>query len=347
MKVMALFLLACFLGGCAAPADTGAETQVTTITNPNEGRTDMDGQPHLHDYWGNAKSLTLLTDAVQEVPGIVWFSPEPIPVASYRFEPGTVVPQGAAWVNITLSWTDEGDGAALNAYRNPQLFVKTAAEGMALWRADLVENGMTVSLASNNTANDLPHQVLSAWRIELWMTAADEPTGPRLWFEGKVTATVTTDRGLEIPLYPGHPDRWDGRSEIELFSETHRVTFDGSPTDDNYRCYGGCPRIHVPGDGLIVPIDAALVRVTLETTLDAPSQLGLKFHGATSYTFEPVDASSSSPNRRIYDIPVLDMGDGPYSKASQWEFAPYIAFPIEDGFATETYTLTAVALRSI
>lgn len=338
-------VVATLLAGCSQAPDTTPDG-TTTITNPGDGRTDGAQGPHLHDYWQGAHRLTLLDEVEVDIPGILWLAEEPAMVAEFRLPPGTVVPQGARWINITLAWQPGGELSAANTYSQAHLYVKTAAETTAQHRADLDESGRTFTLESNNTANDLPHQVLSGWRVQLWMTGTQEVTGPRLSFQGSATATVSADRGLDIPVYPGHPDRWENRTEILLFEDEHSATFDGDPTSGNYRCFGGCPMIHVPADGAVVPVDAAYVRVELLTDTDLPGELGLKVHGATSYAFAPVDAVESSPGRRLYEIVVGDQGDGPYAPTSQWEFAPYVAGPVEDGLASVTYTLRAVAHRS-
>jgi hypothetical protein len=339
-----LVSLAMLVSGCASGGGDGEEgAEPVLITDPSQNRTSPDDRPHLHDYWGGQDRLTVM-DADQYIGGITWYGP-PIAVGSFRPESGDVVPQGAAWVNVTISWVDEAD----NNYADPQLWVKSARDSETQFIGDVPgPEGATFAIPTTNDMNDLPHQVLSAWQFDLMMSGGPNPvpnpvTGDtELTFTGTVSIVVTTDRGLEIPIYPGHPDRWNGATEIELLSESNTVNYIGDPTTGTWACFIGCPVIHVPGDRIVVPYDASEVIVVLEFQFGAPAKLGLKYHAADSREYVEAELISDELNRREYVIPVGVGGDGPYAIQSQWEFAPFVEFPQENGLVPyEEYTITA------
>lgn len=342
--LLALLLLAT-LAGCAEPSSPEGTPGVVVVTDPLQNRTkDPGSQPHLHDYWGGAKRLTLMQDR-QEV-GATWLSPEPISVAVFQPEPGRVVPQGAAWVNVTVGWEDDAGHLPPNRYQAPQLWVRSAADNEVRLRANLTENPSTVAIPLDAPMADLPHQVMSAWRFDVKMVGTPDPVfGQWMEFSGAFTLEATTDRGLPIDPFPGHPDRWQGRSEVQLFSGGGELLYDGDPTTGNWRCYGGCPAIHHPDDGVVVPVDAEKVTLKLASSGPVPLfRLGVKLHGADTREWSVAPVAQEGETERTYEVVVgATAGDGPYAKQSQWEFVPYVEGPVENGFTYQEYTLTATA----
>jgi hypothetical protein len=347
LAAVAALLVASALGGCADAPDPADGPGVVVITDPLQNRTqDPGAQPHLHDYWGGQHRLTLMQETQQT--GATWFSPQPISLAAFQPEPGRVVPQGAAWVNLTVGWTEEAGALPPNRYETPQLWVRSPADNEVRLVANLTQNPMAVSIPLTPAMADLPHQVLSAWRFDVKMVGTPDPVfGHWLQFSGAITLQATTDRGLPIEPFPAHPDRWQGRTEIPLLFADGTLFYDGDPTTGNWRCYGGCPVIHHPDDGVVVPVDAEKVTLTLATSGPVPAlRLGLKFHGADTREWAVAPVATDGETERTYEIVVgPTSGDGPYARQSQWEFVPYVEGPVENGHTYQEYSLTAKAHR--
>lgn len=337
---MAVLLLA----GCAAPADDepAPASSVTTFTDPSQGRDAVTSTTHLHDYWGSSDRKVVVDTTVPV--GTLSLGPGGEARVIVRPEAGAVVPQGAARVEVTMAWTPSPEMGAANQVAATRLAVRTAADREAQ-EAGPIANGETIALASTNGQNDLPHQVLSAWEFH-WI-AEPLAVGPLslVSYQGELTVRVEAVRGLEIPLYPGHPDQWNGASEIELFRAEGLVVMDGDLREDNYRCYGPCPRILVPGDGIVVPIDASHIRVVLDRDAPSPTRLGLSYHTAISRDWVMAEPLEETPTHRVYVIDVLDGGDGAYAKQSSWEFALVVEQPVENGYVADTYHVAASVHR--
>ncbi|MES2155773.1 MAG: hypothetical protein V4510_11615 [bacterium] len=344
----ALAISIVLLAGCTSSPDVAPnDGGVIVVDSPFNRTADQNAGPHLHDYWGGAHRLTIAdTDVL--APGYLWFGDTSISVATLRPDPGHVVPQGTGWVNVTVSWTDDPQAIPPNTYTNVQLVVKTAGDNVGRVRANLTSSPTTVSLPTNLTDADLPHQVLSAWQFDLFMAPTYVAGGtpaqqPEAAFTGNVHFLVTADRTLPIPLFPGHPDQWQNRTEIKMFSASGHLFYDGDPTTNNWRCYGGCPIVYHPDDKVVVPIDANHVVIKLGLSGTSPTKLGIKYHGADSRTFAKAVVGQDTTTMRTYTVDVGIAGDGPYAKQSQWEIVPYIEGPKEDGLAYEDYTIEATA----
>ncbi len=335
-------LIALAFSGCTDPPEGPArsDTDPVVVTAPGDysylNSTDPD-RPHLHDYWLGAKELLVLDQSVSDIgPGIGGGGSVPI----HAFEPdsGHVVPLGTAFVDVTVAWED----ATGDMYSRPELWIKTAAENQA-YRVAEVDNGATVRFASNNTANDLPHQLLSAWAFEFRLTSP-EPPSPFLRFKGEVSMLVVAHRGLDIPLFPAHPDHWRGNVSLPLLDASHTLAYAHDPGDGG--CDGvSCQQVHVPASGAIVPPDADHVLAVLEQTEGEGFTIGLGYHGAEARDFQRPAPTTEEGAIRTYRIPVEGFGDGPYARQSQWAFVVVIEGPVEDGVVYASYRLTASAER--
>lgn len=339
--ILAALLAAAVLGGCLGGAPAAVESPVTpppvVVTDPRDfSALGNASGAHLHDYWGGKERLTVMEEAT-ETGGLLFGD-----LLRYTFRPpaGSVVPQGTARVEVTFGWS----GSPLDAHGQPELWVKSARDREAV-RLGPVEQGQSLTVESANEMNDLPHQSVSAWEF-VFALPRPGPAQP-IHFQGTVTILVDAVRGLDIPLYPAHPDRWGGATEIALFEETReRVVFDGD-LETGYRCYGGCPGRHAPADGIVVPFDAAVVEVVLDDRAAAGARLGLKFHGADSREFVPLTPESEDGGRRVYRILVeRGTGDGPYAQQSLWEFIPFIEAPSEDAAYAGGYAIEARVLKT-
>lgn len=333
-------LVAFVLSGCAeAPADAppAREAGPNVVTDPGD-YTNATSKSHLHDYWGGQPRVVVL-DASHPGgtergagPGVA--AGTDVPVMEFRPESGQVVPQGASAVEVTLSWTE----APGDLYARPSLWVQTAQDAQP-WFVAEVAAGQTVPVPSTNERNDLPHQLLSAWVFQLRMDAGSEGF---LRFKGSVEARAEAVRGLDIPLYPAHPDRWQGASEALLFDASARLSYVEDPVD--HGCNGdACPPTHRPANGTIVPPGAQTVVVVLET--EGLTTIGLEAHGPEQRTFVRLAPDEEQGGVRTYRLPVEANWDGPYAQQSQWEFRTFIEGPVPDGAASGAYRITATALR--
>lgn len=340
LRILALAtLLTTAFAGCATGPSQSETSSSTTVlvTRPGDFSGDANATganaPHLHDYWLGQGRLTVM-DGWPTEPGPGVSGGTDVPVYHYRPDSGHVIPQGAAAVEVTFTWTP----GTSDVYQDPTLWVRTAADTEAR-KVGPVESGKVVSFNTTNPQNDLPHQLLSAWVFEFRLSQRDDVQTLR--FKANVTVHVEAVRGLEIPLYPGHPDRWDGKENITLVDVTRQLAY---MQDRDTGCDGvSCPQIEVPQNGTIVPPDAAHVTATLTVTYGSPTQVGLSYHGAEGRAFQRLQPTATSGNTRTYDIPVGGYGDGPYAKTSQWEFAPFIEGPVPDSAVFEEFHLVVEA----
>lgn len=346
--LVAVLALAALLSGCSGPPEEAPPPgeSVTLVTDPTQGRMDGSASAHLHDYWGSSDRKTVI-DAVVPV-GYMTLGPQTDGVAAIVLpEPGDVVPQGAAQVEVTMTWTPDPAMGTTNQAAGTRLAVRTAADRDAQ-AVGPIESGVTVVVPSANERNDLPHQVLSAWEFHWVLEAVPLPGGQiaMVSFQGQLKVLVEAVRGLDIPLYPGHPDQWQGLTEFALFQAEGTAIMDGDPRTGNIRCYGSCPEIMVPGDGVVIPIDASHILVTVDRDQPMPTRLGLAYHTAISREWvmpEPVEETATS---RMYWIDVLDGGDGAYTRQSNWEFALFVEEPVEDGYLLDTYRVAATVHKT-
>ncbi len=290
---------------------------------------------HLHDYWNGRARIEVMRETS---PAQITWEGTPVPLESFRAPAGSVIPQGTAFVEVAFTWTE----SPTNLYSDVELWVRTAADRESR-RVAALGQGEVVRVPSTNVDNDLPHQSLSAWSFDLVLRA--EPRTGFVQYDGEVSIVVEAERGLEIPLFPAHPDRWDGRAEFSALKGGGGGVVVVGNTDGGAGCLGGCIKIHTPADGVVIPGDARLVEVTIEMGEDSPARLGLSFHGGESRAFTKVAPETDEPGRRVFLIPVSGNGDGPYALQSIWEFLPYIEEPAEHGAYPGTYGISARVLK--
>lgn len=341
---LALALGAPLVAGCLEPGadvDSAAAEGPIVVTDPSDfssldNASMDDDRAHLHDYWGGKQSLEVLAET-QETGGL-WFG-GPISWALFTPPPGNVFPLGTGLVRVTVSWTE----SATDLYASPELWVRTQADNEPRPLAPLV-NGETLEFESTNDMNDLPHQTVSAWEFHFYLS---RPDGVRpLRFDGDVTMTVVAERALDIPLFPAHPDHWNGRTEIPLVDDGQDTFYLGD-SNRGWACFYGCPHTFRPANGTLVPFDAKAVLVTLTAGVGQPTKLGLSYHGADTREYTRIAPDSEDGTTRTYRIPVTrGTGDGPYALQSLWELLPYIESPQEDGVHRDSFTITAVALKN-
>lgn len=337
-----LLLLTPILAGCAEEsADTAAANgqDPVVFTSPEQmaEAASSGSAPHLHDYWQGAESLVVMDGSYRGgalvITDYATFDMQP--------EPGDVVPQGASSVDVTLSWADD----AANQYTNPELWVRTAEDNEP-WLVGPIVRGEPLTVESTNSRNDLPHQVLSAWIFQLRLYPV-EPTTQAIAFSAAIEIQAVARLGLEIPLYPAHPDRWDNATEIDLGTVEIPTAFIFENEATGQWCLNACLEPITPRDGAIVPSDAALVEITITMGQDAAAtRLGLSFHGADVRDFQRISPDETDGATRVYRIPLgAGMGDGPYAKQSLWEFRLFVEAPAEDALHVGSLTLSGRVLK--
>lgn len=325
LAIVAALLFATALSGCFAddavqPASTVPEDAIL-VTAENDEETLANESfmmaEHVHDYWGG-KDRLVVADEERDA-GATWMAPywaEPFVPAD-----DVVVPQGTASVEVTLEWTD-----TQGYYTSPELWVKTAGDNDAV-RIGPIASGDTLTIPTTLANADLPHQSISAWRFELRLHPSDLPTGMIYWV-AHVKIHAEAVRGLEIPVYPPHPDLWDGKSAIVELDEAQENGIWIYPLGS---CLNACDfPAHHPPNGTIVPFDAKWVDITIQKSGDSPTDLGVRYHGADTRTFQepaPVSADGSAVTYRIELVP--GMGDSPYASQSVWEFQVYVSGPVQ------------------
>ncbi|HLF16008.1 MAG TPA: hypothetical protein VI796_01050 [Candidatus Thermoplasmatota archaeon] len=339
--VLLLALAAALLAGCSGGGASGptAEPTPALVTDPADFG-DSTAVPHIHDYWHGGDRLVVLNvshpGGQEEGAGPGLAAGEAVPVMAFRPAGGDVVPQGTAVVEVTVSWTD----AAGDQHRDPELWVKSAADN-ATRAVGPIENGARVVVSAVAADADLPHQQLSAWVFELRMSSPDPLP---LRFKGSVTMEAEAVRGLELPVFPAHPDRWGGEETMPLVAYDGLLEYAEDPID--HGCNGSaCPTPVAPDSGRIVPRDATYVVVVLDTQAGG-TPVDLFTHSAAIREFTLRDPTEGSGDLRTYRIPVATEGDGPYALQSQWAFLvlPSPDLPFEAA-ANVAYTLTATVTR--
>ena len=308
------------------------------VTDPGDYSYNTTRQ-HIHDYWNDQWSLGVFSKTVP-VGAVKSTGYHDVVV---RGDTDQVIPQGARWVNVTLDWGLEEPavhGATelwLMTARSPEPFL-----------VGPVSSGDTVAFESDNGHNDLPHQRLSAWRFILRFHHSDT----FVVVQGSLDLTVTAARGLEIPLYPGHPDPWRGADELPLLSFSGGAGFTAGPLPQpasGRACLEDCLDLHRPDDGAIVPYDAAVVEVVLRETSGSGAAMlpGLEFHGADTLAWTRLEPDEERGGERIYRIPVeAGQGDSAYAQQSLWEFQAVIDGPQPDGAFVGSYELEARVLET-
>lgn len=345
MRVLVVVsLLVVSLAGCSEepkPLVVEEPEEPPVVTDPGDYSYNTTRQ-HIHDYWDDQWELDVFEKTVSM--GGVRSTTHADHVV--RGDTDEVVPQGARWVNVTLDWSLNQP----NAHGATELWLQTARTAEP-FRVQEVAPGETVHFESDNGHNDLPHQRLSAWRFILRFLSDDNGF---VVTPGELTVNVTAARGLEIPLYPGHPDPWHGADELPLLSFAGDVGFSAGPVraageDFGSACLNDCVDLHRPDDGAIVPYNASVVEVVLRETSGSGTAMlpGLEYHGADTLEWTRLEPDDQSGAERVYRIPVeVGQGDSAYAQQSLWEFQAVVDEPQPDGAFVGSYELEARALRT-
>jgi hypothetical protein len=317
--LLALSALALLLPGCSSPLAEAPSPDASPIvvTAPDDysylNQSDPWSRPHLHDYWGGSTTHTVMDRDVQ------WYADAIGPgyyfVDGFYPDDGSVVPQGTSNLTVAITFQPgaaDRMGTPAFWYRSP-----TMAEPGGT-PTEVPADGSPITVRVDADEADLPHNALSAWFFEVGLRADSTGTGR---YTGTMHIAVVANRGRDIPLFPGHPDLWQGRSEIALFSGDGRTSAQSNA--ENGLCTPlppetTCPRRWRP-EGAVVPYDAAAIEVRLDVSLSARG-LTLAYHGGDTRALTTLEPSEESGSVKVYRIPVQGNGDSPYAKQSLWEF---------------------------
>lgn len=331
-RILTALLLLSATAGCVDTPDAApVPAEPTTITDPTDFEYNA-SQAHVHDYWGGQDQLTIFsrtaTRHATTLDGDLGLAIRP--------DRDEVVPQGTARVDMVWHWTSD---APADTYGTPIALVTTAATDD--WtELGPITNGEAVTIETTNDDNDKPHARLSGWTFGLRFPQ-ETPTVNRV--EGEARLELIAHRGLDIPEYPGHPDRWEGRDRIDLVSYTGTAM--AVDSGGGRLCVMGCPP-ELRSEA-IVPHDAASVEVVLQ----APGPIGdvgLAYHGADTWEFTVAEPVEDGAGTKRFILPVDGTGDGPYAIKSLWEFAVIIlgdgpADPYSGDLSLEAWALAEAA----
>lgn len=343
--ILLVALLAAALSGCVDEAEpTPADSPSNVVTDPLDYSyldNETDDGSHVHDYWNGQDTLPVAgrqTTINSRCSGCGEGSFE---VMSVRPPSGSIVPQGAAFVDLTFTWTE----SEASRYDGAELWIKTAADAEAQ-RAGAILSGETFRFNSTNEQNDPPHHVLSLWVFELHFTGGDE-----IIFEGDIAMEATATRGLEIPPWPAHPDHWKGATELTIIDRDgsvfwyDRYELNGGTSSS---CYIVCELSHAPDEGVIVPPQTGHVAVELSFEPGAiPTGIGLAYHGADTWDMQPLEPVEAEPLRWVYEIPIEPgRHDSPYALQSLWQFQLFLDQPTPAQAWHGDYHITVTAIKA-
>lgn len=326
VDLVALVFVAAMLSGCtdegAGEVPAAGSDDPVLVTDADDysylENESLGNRSHLHDYWHGAESLVVLEQTVP-MSGLVMESRKVM--GTLRPDEGQTVLLGTSHVEVTVDWVD---------YNTPwygpvELWVKTAHMDVAAPVAE-VTSGDTVTVPSTNDDNDLPHQTLSGWAFALVTDPPVAPTGTGpMHYTMEVTMTVTAYRGLEIPLFPGHPDHWGAadRLVLEESGEDALVMRGGDGGSEACLDTDGCPDVVSPENGSIVPPGTGVVEFVVTYDAGTTQRLAWDFHGADTWHWARLSAVEDDGTTYTYSIAVEEgMADGPYADQSLWEFRP-------------------------
>ena len=351
-----LLLLPAFAGCLSKPSDAGtiedANDTGFNTANPLDNRTlvafeetnateeGFGGVDHHHDMWNGQTRVVLF-----EMPTMM----DPDATATFRPPQGTLVYEGAATIEFTISnperracepfFTLDGDfictdnaptyagGPALPRAPDPtggptglMLRYKHASTVEWIDVGEIVWGTPSVIKVTDALHPDMPHATSSLWEFQVASPNAHDAT---LTFTAK--AEMVRGEGV-IPLWPGHPDFYSDRTSREVLNladaaacEGASCAFAGDAETDPVKAQRlvsyGTKSLHVWVN---------ITEVNAQNPALAPSNWFL-FHlnatGNDNFT-NPFDAEATYDKREFYWVfPVDDNGmDSPYADGSRWTF---------------------------
>lgn len=332
--MLALVVATTGLAGCSEGPNAAEDPGV--VTDPADySYLQNDTGAHVHDYWDGADEMEVLWRTQSYTfnnvggPGSTWTT---------RFYPPDdhVVPQGTSELRITVTWSETSE--ELNSYGDLDLWMQPADATEPVLAKENLVSGQAFLVPLSYAQADLPHQQISGWEFQVRIHGS---SAPHNLFFGSVTLKVDAVRGLELQPFPAHPDQWQNETAIRL------AEAEGQFTRISYTGTGGFPPLIGALEGALVPLGTKEVLVALTTQSDVPiGALDLFYHGANTRQWTAAEPVEVSEQTRAYHILVDDeMVDGPYARASLWEFQLRTSTEPGQGLFVGSYDLVAVAIR--
>ncbi len=333
LMILAMTSLAA-LSGCTTGGSGSDPDDVNVVTDPSDfsyvsNATRAGARAHIHDYW-SGQSVLYVINAEKEH-GWIWHTSAEGQDATLAFRPpsGSIIPLGAALVNVTVEWRNLRQSATQIHGEPFELWIKTAADAQPHYAADLV-NGVPTTFETNNSLNDIPHQQLSAWSFVVVVPDAMQlPDGNyHSSWDFMVNMSVTATRGHSIPPFPPHPDLWGDERQKGVIS-LDVPYFSWGYLEDRRECMP-CDNVADVidrfglSDGALIPPDVDYVQVFVEHDTDdatvPAAPLSLMYHTSHSWQWQDAPVFDQSGGVVEYRIPVEGRGDSPYANQSVWEF---------------------------
>jgi hypothetical protein len=198
-------ILLILLAGCIS---TPPGENVPTITDPSDysylDDEEQRSKGHVHDYWGDRDSVTLLEQEVELTstsrPGVRVGTRVELPEGSLFF-PGT------RWVNGTVTWPSQ-------AVPPPPVMIQYIAADNTNATVRFTAPG-SFSIDVSETMNDPPHATDTVWT---WTAMVDQP--------GKVKAKIVIEIKRTpgpLPIAPPHPDLWGTDRSLIRFERSGQL----------------------------------------------------------------------------------------------------------------------------
>lgn len=325
LLLTSLFIAAALAGCTTNGTDDGAPTEPVIHTAPtDDGGLDeatATQVEHIHDYWGGQSEVVVADRSVEM--GYGWTGDYLEDAGRWRLDEGAVVPQGTKSINVTVT-LNKGPN---DLYDRVELYVKTQNLTNPTRLVGNVTSGEPMEFEINLDDADLPHQSLSAWLFTFSWTRG---TNPIIRVDSDVTVYATAHRGLPLPVFPPHPDQWNGTEAIHLMFDRHDSSSGRAWGQGSTNCLGrneseepSCFYEHVFWEGKIVPRSAHHVTIVMHQENDRGSVV-LTSHGADTYTYsELTPDEDDGQGTTVYRLEIGGAdADGPYSKQSLWQLFP-------------------------
>lgn len=299
-----------------------------------------ESRPHAHaEYWEGANRLRVFDDAVTDAKSKAFFLPHQTPTGPRLVNPGTHL------LEVNVTWSG---GSELGLMVQPNNDPSAANWSVFLPRP----SGVPFRIQATWEMTDGGHQPFSTWTFRLYQPWSHQQQAPPPTLPVKVTIDIV--RG-SLPLEPGHPDYWQGRTELALAkNRPHAFYFYKTSTDvplspfRNGGCYldlarpaeddlskslyaflGTLPHV-VPQGATILRVNATFNRPAGATAANQyswdlwykPGNEPLTAFSSTAGVYKKAAAATRSPDGRTFDwrIPLTAlMADGVYAKKSVWQ----------------------------
>ncbi|MBI2078137.1 MAG: hypothetical protein HYT80_07185 [Euryarchaeota archaeon] len=326
-------LLAQLVAGCLSGGDASSENRDSpdslVTDEPDDGPAADDGT-HIHDYWGDAREMTLLE---ARVPVMVFHNhlfdeppreqhthgcDETLASSSqggsvkFSLQRDQIVYPGTSQLEFAFRWTSPSITGLKFLYRPPNQhdFVD----------GGLVANGKPVIVPLTPEMADAGHATKTLWGFFLCAKSG----GSADLAQGDVDARVTARRADVIPRDPKHPDHWENQTTLPL----GRRAWSGEAVSAVNK--GDTAWIPVPIEhGVLVPMGTRTIWVNASFNSTGPlsgvdpGDILVYYRDSTvaDWIFKAPRAASSTAHFISFEIRLTEnMHDGIYGHETNWEF---------------------------